>query len=253
MAVYVTGDCHGTYKRFAKERFPEREELCKDDYVIALGDMGLIWSTDPEDMTEKANIQYLDSLPFTLLFIDGNHENFDRLNAMPVEDWNGGKVHRIGKSIYHLMRGQVYELQGQKYFTFGGAQSHDIDGGILDPSDPEFEQKHYLLYRNSSKPFRILHESWWPEELPSQEEMKEGWENLVKNDNEIDVILTHCCSSSGQVTLGGGFFKPDILTDYLEQVKQKVSFKRWYFGHYHVERRSSAEEICLHDSIRRVL
>ena len=29
------------------------------------------------------------------------------------------------------MRGQVYELEGKKIFTFGGASSHDIDGGIL--------------------------------------------------------------------------------------------------------------------------
>ena len=146
MAIYLTGDCHGRYNRFAKERFPEREGLCKDDFVIVLGDMGLIWSTDPEDMTEKANIQYLDSLPFTVLFIDGNHENFDRLNAMPIDKWHGGKVHRIGESIYHLMRGQVFELEGHKFFTFGGAQSHDIDGGILDPADPDFEKKHYTLY-----------------------------------------------------------------------------------------------------------
>ena len=249
MAIYLTGDCHGRYNRFAKERFPDREGLCKDDFVIVLGDMGLIWSTDSDDMTEKANIQYLDSLPFTLLFIDGNHENFDRLNAMSVEEWHGGKVHRIGKSIYHLMRGQVFELEGQKFFTFGGAQSHDIDGGILDPADPDFEKKHYTLYHYSKKPFRILHESWWPEELPSQEEMQEGWDNLAKHNYKVWGIFTHCTSSSCQAVLSAGMFKPDILTDYLEQVKQRVSFKRWYFGHYHLDKRITHEESLLYDSV----
>ena len=253
MAIYLTGDCHGRYNRFAKERFPEREGLCKDDFVIVLGDMGLIWSTDPEDMTEKANIQYLDSLPFTVLFIDGNHENFDRLNAMPIDKWHGGKVHRIGESIYHLMRGQVFELEGHKFFTFGGAQSHDIDGGILDPADPDFEKKHYTLYHYSKKPFRILHESWWPEELPSQEEMQEGWDNLVKHNFKVRGILTHCTSSSCQAVLSAGMFKPDILTDYLEQVKQRVLFKRWYFGHYHLDKRITHEESLLYNSIVRII
>ena len=57
MAIYLACDCHGRYNRFAKERFPDRDRFCKNDFVIVLGDMGLIWSTDPEDMTEKANIQ----------------------------------------------------------------------------------------------------------------------------------------------------------------------------------------------------
>lgn len=34
---------------------------------------------------------WLNDRPFTTLFVDGNHENFDLLNAYPVENWHGGK------------------------------------------------------------------------------------------------------------------------------------------------------------------
>lgn len=40
------------------------------------------------------------------------------------------------------------------------------------------------------KMFRINHISWWQEELPSQKEMDEGIENLVKYGNKVDYIIT---------------------------------------------------------------
>ncbi len=47
--------------------------------------------------------------------IDGSHENFDMLDTLPTEKWNGGKIHRIHPSFLHLMRGQAYELDDRKY------------------------------------------------------------------------------------------------------------------------------------------
>ena len=32
------------------------------------------------------------------------------------------------------MRGQVFEIEGKTFFTMGGAASHDIQDGILDPA-----------------------------------------------------------------------------------------------------------------------
>ena len=130
-------------------------------------------------MNEMMLLAWLDCKPFTTLFVDGNHENFDRLNEFPVEEWKGGKIHRVQPSVIHLMRGQVFELEGKKIFTFGGASSHDIDGGILEPDDPDYKKKKEKLDRGD-KPYRINRVSWWKEELPSEEEMKEGRENLQK-------------------------------------------------------------------------
>ena len=40
---------------------------------------------------------------------------------MPVEIWNGGKIHRIKDSVIHLMWGQIYTIDGYKFFEMGGA------------------------------------------------------------------------------------------------------------------------------------
>ena len=60
--------------------------------------------------TLERDLKPFSDLPVTVLFVDGNHENFDLLNAYPVEMWKGGKVHNIKPDIIHLMRGQVFEI-----------------------------------------------------------------------------------------------------------------------------------------------
>ncbi len=59
----------------------------------------------------------------------------------------------------------------------------------------------------------------------------------------------YCCASSTQVLLGGGLFKVDYLNEYLEEVRQRVKFKKWFFGHYHDNRNVNAEEILLYEQI----
>lgn len=52
--------------------------MTKDDYVIICGDFGGVWD---EGKMETVLLDWLDSKSFTTLFVDGNHENFDRLYA----------------------------------------------------------------------------------------------------------------------------------------------------------------------------
>ena len=87
MAIYVTGDTHGSQShgmysidgfmhRFNTTSFPEQKEMGKEDYVIICGDFGGIWDTDRfrvrESPSEKAGLDWLDQKPFTTLFIPGN-------------------------------------------------------------------------------------------------------------------------------------------------------------------------------------
>ena len=139
--IYVTGDCHADFTRFNTKIFPEQYEMTKDDYVIICGDFGGVWNRFEENKHEKHWMDWLEDRPFTTLFCEGNHENFDRLYSYPVEKWNGGNVHKIRPSVIHLMRGQIFQLCDRKFFVFGGAKSHDIDGGILDPEAPDFKKK----------------------------------------------------------------------------------------------------------------
>lgn len=125
MAIFITGDAHGDFKRFENTIFYEQVGLTKKDCVIICGDMGGIWDGSPE---EQHQLDWLEQRPYTTLFVSGNHENYGLLAEYPVEDWNGGQVQRIRPSVIHLMRGQVYDIQGKKFFTMGGASSHDISG-----------------------------------------------------------------------------------------------------------------------------
>ena len=190
--IYITGDCHGDFVRFNKENFPEQIELTKDDYVIICGDFGGVWNVDEESKRETWWMEWLEGRPFTTLFVDGNHENFDRLYEYPVEEWHGAKVHKVRPSVIHLMRGQIYQIDGKKIFTFGGASSHDISGGILEPDDPDYKTKKKVLDQGWL-PYRINHVSWWKQELPSEAEMEEGLKNLSLHGNTVDFIVSHCC------------------------------------------------------------
>ena len=249
--IYITGDCHQNFERFNASIFPEHKEMTKADYLIICGDFGGVWNNGEASREETMLMDWLDCKSFTTLFVDGNHENFDRLYEYPVEEWHGGKVHKIRSSVIHLMRGQVFEIANKSIFTFGGASSHDIDGGILELDDPDYKKKKKELDKGW-KPYRINHLSWWKQELPSKDEMDEGKRNLALKDNKVDFIVTHCCSSSTQALLGGSMFTPDIETTYLEEIKQNTSFKKWFFWHYHDNRNVSAEEILLYEQIIRI-
>ncbi|MBR2045937.1 MAG: metallophosphoesterase [Agathobacter sp.] len=99
--IYITGDCHADFRKLNTENFLEQKEMTKEDYVIICGDFGAVWMRDLEGEQEKWWMDWLENKPFTTLFVDGNHENFDRLYNYPVEEWMGGKVHKIRPSVIH--------------------------------------------------------------------------------------------------------------------------------------------------------
>jgi hypothetical protein len=245
--IYITGDCHREFTKLTTGKFPQQKQMTKDDFVIICGDFGGVWDRDKESREERYILDWLEGKPFTTLFVDGNHENFDRLYAYLVEEWHGGKVHKIRPSVIHLMRGQVFNIDGKSIFTFGGAKSHDYSK-ILEMDDPNFHQKrHQLDHENLS--YRVNHLSWWEQEMPSEEEMQEGIRNLEKAGNEVDFIITHCCASSTQALFGFGTYTTDELTNYFENIKLNVKFKKWFFGHYHDDRNVAENEILLYDAV----
>ncbi len=251
--IYITGDTHGQFeRRFSTGAFPEQKDMTKDDYVIICGDFGGIWDRTGESDSEKYWLDWFNDCSYTLLFIDGNHENFDRIESYPEKEWHGGRIHEIRPYVYHLMRGQVFEIDRKKIFTFGGAASHDISGGLLDLDDPEFSKKKKKLDREF-EPYRIKTLTWWEQELPTETEMNEGIINLQKYNNEVDYIVTHCCSTSTQNEIGGkGLYAPDIATDYLERIKNTVAFRKWFFGHYHDNLNVNDKELLIYEQIIRI-
>lgn len=244
--IFITGDTHGLWmNRLNRCAFPEGKLLTKNDYVIVCGDFGY-WN---DDRSERYALHWLDERPWTTLFLDGNHENFDRLYNLPVTEWNGGKIHKINNSVFHLMRGQIFEIENKSFFIFGGAQSHDISDGILEKNDPKIKSWH----KDRTKMFRINHESWWEQELPTVAEMEEGLENLKKHKNKVDYIMTHSPYSS-VLKIMVSELETDRLTMYLEEIKNHVKYRQWFFGHMHINKNFYFDKsLCIYQQILRLL
>jgi ATP-dependent helicase/nuclease subunit A len=50
----------------------------------------------------------------------------------------------------------------------------------------------------------------------------------------------------------GGFKDNDVLTNFFENIRPKLNFKRWYFGHYHMDKAINTKEICMYEKIERI-
>ena len=240
--VYITGDCHGDFRRFTKRQLVKLPfVLSEDDFVIVCGDFGLLWEKSKEF---EYNLDWLSRLPFTLLWVQGNHENYHMISEYPLEDWNGGKVRHIVKDkIILLERGQVFTIEGKTYFTMGGASSHDVQGGILDKDSPTYHEDFKKAVRRG-EPFRILNVSWWKEELPSEEQLQEALINLEKYDFKVDYVISHCASNRTQDALERyylgidceiGWYEKNILTYFFEELEERLQYEKWFCGHYHEE------------------
>ena len=157
----------------------------------------------------------------------------------------------IRPSVLHLMRGQLYAICGKRIFTMGGASSHDIREGILEPDDPDYEQKIRQLNAAGAL-FRVNHCSWWKEELPSEDEYRTAKATLDKAGWDVDYIITHCCPGSIQDTFSGGLYQRDAMTDFFDEVRERCRFKYWFFGHYHKNMVMEKKFVMLYKKIIRL-
>ncbi len=228
--LFVTGDTHRLQDVSCIDTFDKSigNSLTAKDYLIIVGDFGGIWTgqkirgksfpweyyADHEMHAIDDETQaYWENKLYSILFIDGNHENHDALNLYPVEEWNGGKIHRIYKNTIHLMRGQVFTINGKTCFTMGGAQSTD------------------LKWRKEGF-------SWWKSEIPSEDEFEEALKALEIHEYSVDYIFTHCCPESIIGKRDANFVRAEnILTRFLSTLitAYKIQYKEWYFGHYHID------------------
>lgn len=203
--VKITGDTHGEPIRLLELLF----DMNSGDTLIVTGDFGYVMKNNYE---ERDFLDQIEDFDVNICFCDGNHENFDAIEACEQLMWNGGKVHKIRKNIFHLMRGQVFTIEGAKYFTMGGAYSTD----------------RYMRTKGIG---------WWERELPDNDEYNEASNNLSANQMEVDYIITHTAPKEIISMMGYDPINRDMeLTGFLEWVMYSVKYKRWFFGHFHEDR-----------------
>jgi hypothetical protein len=230
--IFVTGDTHGGQvgdaKKLTTRNFPEGKNLDKGDFVIVVGDFGYVWALNEPSKEELHNYKWFNERPWTTLFVDGNHENFDRLDFLPEEEMFGGKVGKLSDTIYHLKRGEIYTIAGRKILTMGGGMSID-------------------------KIYRTENISWWKEEAPSEKDYVNCLDNLRDHDNKVDVILTHDCSKRIYDVFDIPKY-PDRtqLQQFLEHLEKDVDFDEWYFGHYHQDHKFDDKHQVLYQKIKEI-
>lgn len=212
--IYVTGDTHGgiDVKKLLDPKITEM--IGKNDYLIICGDFGFVWNPSGETGKERTWLNWFEKKPWTTLFVDGNHECFPRLYAYPEAVWNGGVVHVVRPHVLHLTRGQLFEIEGKKIFTLGGASSHDRG-----PAVGEKDSK-----------------GWYKEEVPSLAELKIAGDILRSTYYTVDYIITHCLPTNMNSEVTQGRYKADRLTDFMQEVRPRLHYEHWYCGHYHMDR-----------------
>lgn len=226
--IFVTGDTHIPIdiSKLNNANFPKQKSLTKDDYVIVLGDFGLIWK-NTSDGEEMYWTKWLNEKPFTTLFLAGNHENYNRLSAMQITSKFGGNVHQISDSIFHLIDNQIFNIDGINFYVLGGAKSTD-------------------------KMYRRENVSWWPQELPDVNKSNSVVDFITQNGNQADYVLTHCLPTDILHILAD-WYESDCLTDLLEIVDENTKNKKhWYCGHYHLEKDVDKTHTVLYNTVVRL-
>lgn len=216
MAIWITGDTHGgidMHKLSRKALKSAGIKLGESDFLMILGDFGFPFF-DSEVSKPGGEYHYwmkwFRERKYTVLWIDGNHENFGFWEKQPITERFGGRVqvHPEAPNVLHLMRGEIYEIEGKTFFAFGGAVSHD-------------------------KSYRKPNISWWAQEEASPEEMKNAEQNLKARDFKVDYILTHTPPRAVLSEAPGLTYIKDKTADFLDEVMTLTEYKMWFCGHIH--------------------
>lgn len=224
--IYITGDTHGDFKRIKK--FCELNNTTTDDVMIILGDAGINYYLDIRDKRLKDQIV---KLPITLFCIHGNHEERpENINAYKPHTFFDGKVlvEPEYPNIIFAQDGQIYNINGNYCLVLGGAYSVD-------------------------KWYRIT----WGYEWFKSEQIPDSQKRLIETELDkqgwrVDFVLSHTCPYYTRPT---HLFLRNIdqstvdssMEVWLQKIADRLTFKQWYFGHYHDDWDNGKYSMYYHD------
>ena len=211
--VYVTGDMHGDLRHL------KGAKLKKGDTLIVCGDFGFVWYGDKRD---SAALAALSRKKYTILFVDGVHENYDLLATYPLSEVYGAPAWQIAPNVWRLRRGEVYTIEGHTFFAFGGGEE-------------PFE-----------KTLRAETGSYYECCMPSEDELKRGREALAAVGNTVDYVITHSPSAKASGYTRSHRRRETGLGIYFNVLEETVEYKRWFFGCLHLDKQLSARHFAVY-------
>lgn len=200
--VVFAGDWHSNtfwaveaIKRAAKEH--------NADVIVHLGDYGYRFPDEYLDAQQEV----LEDHDLILMFVAGNHDDYDFLNSVPVSE---DGVQRLRERIWCLPRGVRWEWGGVSFLGLGGAYSIDRSA-------------------------RMLGFSWWEEETLSDIDAIHA-----VSGGEVDVMVTHDAPLTSHIKkLQSDWLPSDVVAAsdqhraLLGSVVDVVSPSYLFHGHYH--------------------
>ena len=225
--IYIMGDIHGNTNPILI--MIDELKLTKTDTIVLLGDVGLNFYGNYDDIRLK---KQLNDKQVPILCIHGNHEKRPETIASYKEyQWHGGVVYKEPNfpSLNFAKDGEVYDFNGKSAIAIGGAYSVD---------------KEYRLKNGYP---------WWPDEQPSNEIKKRVEDKLSSINWTVDYIFSHTCPLSFMPYEMIQIFEDDDKSteEWLQKIENKLSYKKWFFGHYHMNYSGEKYE-CLYDIKRKL-
>lgn len=268
--IMVLGDSHGNTGFMMAAMNIAHRDRC--DVVHVVGDFG-IWTH------VQAGVHFLDAveeearaLGLIVTFTDGNHENFDDLYAIPV-DQDGWR--RVRPHIWHAPRGHIWRWGGINLMSMGGAHSIDGPGGIWTQARGPLTKPKQLMGRANA---RVLLDGmdepvvlpkghdlggWWPQEVITDADVEIAINNMAQWVDDyplwpdIDVLFAHDAPSCIPISGINGYPAGDENRAKLQKVYEVAQAQLLVHGHYHRfqqfdDIRNNCLTVCLaHDGSNR--
>ena len=212
--VYITGDTHGDIESFNERRL---NHLKKEDYLIITGDFGFIWDNSKEEIKK---LKKLSKKKYTILFVEGSHENFEQLKQYEEVPFHEGTARKIADNIFCLNRGELYSIENKTVFTLGGGLPPETDETENAPS------------------------------LPTDEELEYAVVNIQEQHNNVDLIITHEAPASVKRMIDRNAYIND-LNIFLDSMMHNTRYQKWFFGSLHEDRAISENLICVFEEVHK--
>ena len=228
--IYITGDTHGDFRRELK--FCKGMNTAKEDIMVVLGDAGINYHTNDGYLEYDLRLKrMLEEADITWFCIHGNHEQRPwAIATYEEEKWHGGTVYveKEYPSIKFAKDGEIYDFNGKKCLVSGGAFSVD------------------WMHR------RIHFLPWFANEQPSEDIKRYVEQQLEKVNWKVDYVFTHTAPLKYEPVEA---FLPGIdqsrvdksTEKWLDTLEDRLSYERWFFGHYHIEKEIDKIKIMYHN------
>lgn len=212
----ITGDTHGNFSRF--KNIKEKVLLTPEDVVIVLGDARLNYCGNKFDIHTKICASHIGC---TFFCVHGNHEmRPETIKSYKTKTFCGGIVYYEDQfpNLLFAKDGEIYKFGDYSCLVIGGAYSVD---------------KHYRLQSGLR---------WFADEQPSSETKKYVEQQIEKHGNTVDIVLSHTCPLKYEpVEVFLPFVSQDTVDKttekWLDEIENTLSYKKWYCGHYHTEKK----------------